>query len=69
MTRDRAMRALEHGDKVLTVARAYIAHLEKQLEQMRRERDALQRQLTSHRRALVQRVYAQQAGESVCDTR
>lgn len=59
MERDRAMRALDHGDKVLQVVRAYVAQLEKQLDKAMRERDELQRQLKSHRQSLVQRVYQQ----------
>ena len=64
MERDRAMRALDHGDKVIAVVRAYVAQLEKQLDKVTRERDALQQQLKSHRQSLVQRVY-QQSKEAV----
>jgi hypothetical protein len=57
MTRDRAMRALDHGDKVIATVRAYVAQLEKQLERTMRERDELQKQLKSHRQSMIQRVY------------
>lgn len=57
MERDRAMRALDHGDKVLHIVRAYVAQLEKQLDKVMRERDELQRQLKSHRQSMIQRVY------------
>lgn len=63
MERDRAMRALDHGDKVLGIVRAYVAQLEKQLDKAMRERDELQKQLTSHRQSLVQRVYQQSKEE------
>ena len=59
MERDRAMRALDHGDKVLHIVRAYVAQLEKQLDKVMRERDELQRQLKSHRQSMIHRVYQQ----------
>jgi len=58
MKRERAMRALEHGDTVLATVRAYVQQLEQQLDRALRERDDLQRQLKSHRQSLIQRVYA-----------
>lgn len=59
MERDRAMRALDHGDKVIRVVRAYVSQLEKQLDKTMRERDELQRQLKAHRQSMVRRVYQQ----------
>ena len=55
--RDRAIRALDHGDKVISVVRAYVAQLERQLEKVMKERDELQRQLKGHRQSMIRRVY------------